>query len=149
LAGGTIVGRLLLSVDPSVPLEAASKRYVDNRAPLGGPYLPLAGGSMQGGLTLAGDPLMPLHAVPLRYLQANYAPVGVYVLKNGDTMTGPLTLPADPLADMQAATKQYVDHKSGAGLSEAPMTGLTYGRQSAAWNQVIAANNDIVDGGNF
>jgi hypothetical protein len=37
----------------------------------------------------------------------------------------------------------------GGGLSEAPVDGHAYGRQSAAWKQVIAATNDIVDGGNF
>jgi len=37
-----------LGRDPGAPMEAATKQYVDNRAPLGGPYLPLAGGSVTG-----------------------------------------------------------------------------------------------------
>lgn len=37
----------------------------------------------------------------------------------------------------------------GGGLSDAPVDGHAYGRQSAAWNRVIAATNDVVDGGNF
>jgi hypothetical protein len=37
----------------------------------------------------------------------------------------------------------------GGGIPEAPLDGITYGRQSAAWTHVLMANNDIVDGGNF
>lgn len=38
---------------------------------------------------------------------------------------------------------------SGGGIPEAPTDGPAYGRQMAAWARVIAANNDVVDGGNF
>jgi hypothetical protein len=38
---------------------------------------------------------------------------------------------------------------SGGGIEEAPLDGLAYGRQSAAWTHVLMAANDIVDGGNF
>ena len=37
----------------------------------------------------------------------------------------------------------------GGGITDAPLGGLTYGRQSAAWVQAIAANNDVLDGGSF
>jgi hypothetical protein len=37
----------------------------------------------------------------------------------------------------------------GGGIAEAPLDGLAYGRQSAAWTHVLMATNDIVDGGNF
>ena len=37
----------------------------------------------------------------------------------------------------------------GASFPEAPTDGLTYGRKLSGWNQVIAATNDVVDGGNF
>lgn len=33
--------------------------------------------------------------------------------------------------------------------NDAPADGRAYGRQSAAWAQVIAATGDVVDGGNF
>ena len=35
-----------LSTDPSSPLDAVTKQYVDNKQPLGGPYLPLTGGTI-------------------------------------------------------------------------------------------------------
>lgn len=37
----------------------------------------------------------------------------------------------------------------GGDFPEAPLDGKTYGRQMASWTQAIAANNDVVDGGNF
>jgi len=37
----------------------------------------------------------------------------------------------------------------GGGIPEAPQDGFGYGRQNAAWTQVIMANNDVIDGGNF
>lgn len=37
----------------------------------------------------------------------------------------------------------------GGGIPEAPLTGLTYGRQSAGWTQVLMASGDVIDGGNF
>lgn len=39
---------------------------------------------------------------------------------------------------------------SGSGyVLEAPLDGIAYGRQSAAWVHVLMATADIVDGGNF
>jgi hypothetical protein len=37
----------------------------------------------------------------------------------------------------------------GSGFPDGPLDGLTYGRKMAAWERVIAASNDVVDGGNF
>jgi hypothetical protein len=37
----------------------------------------------------------------------------------------------------------------GGGIPEAPLDGVAYGRQSAAWTHVLMATNDIVDGGNY
>jgi hypothetical protein len=55
LAGGvTMTGLLVLSADPAAPLGAASKQYVDNHQPLGGPYLPLAGGVITGNIGFHG-----------------------------------------------------------------------------------------------
>ncbi len=34
-------------------------------------------------------------------------------------------------------------------VPEAPSTGLTYGRQSLGWTQVLMVTGDVVDGGNF
>jgi hypothetical protein len=38
---------------------------------------------------------------------------------------------------------------AGGTVGEAPLDGITYGRQSAAWTHVLMATGDIVDGGNF
>lgn len=74
----------------------------------------------------------------------------------GGYMTGAITLPDNPLNAYEAATKLYVDThigsgggSGGGGIPEAPLDGNTYGRQYANWNRVIAASNDVVDGGNF
>lgn len=48
LAGGTMMGSLILKADPGALLEAATKQYVDTKAGL---YLPLAGGVLTGSLT--------------------------------------------------------------------------------------------------
>lgn len=90
---------------------------------------------------------------------------------------GRMTMAHDPASPPEVATKSYVDAKWGSGggggggtagppgpegppgppgpqgpsgvPDEAPLDGVAYGRQSAVWAQVIAANNDVVDGGNF
>lgn len=51
LAGATMTGALLLSGDPTVDPQAATKHYVDNKVPPGGPFLPLSGGTLTGNLT--------------------------------------------------------------------------------------------------
>ena len=265
LTGGLVSGPLTLGVEPVNPSDVATKRYVDGKAPVGGPFLALAGGAMTGLLTLAIDPSNPLDAVTKRYVDDNFAPGGGgggssnFVLKTGDVMTGPLTITSatnpkltiigtgaewpgviwamqpgtaalfeshrvvggvqltrwsvefggtqlesgnnvgtdflinrfndagsvvfpsplaikrgtgaitiattlllggNPTQALEAVPKQWVEANfapiggtggggGGAGFAEAPLDGRTYGRQSAAWNQVIAATNDTVDGGNF
>jgi len=56
-------------------------------------------------------------------------------------MTGTTTLSADPAANLQAATKQYVDNKFSGLISipDAPSDGSTYGRNNAAWTNVLDA----------
>lgn len=48
LTGGTLTGPLILSGDPSAPLGASTKQYVDTKT---GQYLPLSGGTLSGGIT--------------------------------------------------------------------------------------------------
>jgi len=67
----------------------------------------------------------------------------------GISVASSLYLKGNPVANLEAVPKQYVDGKVGAGLPDGPMDGLSYGRQLGDWNQVIAAHNDVVDGGNF
>jgi hypothetical protein len=107
LAGGTLTGPLTLAGNPSAPLQAATKSYVDNGVAI---TLPLSGGTLSGNLTLAADPTVPLQAATKRYVDNNALPVG------GGTLSGPLTLAANPVTTLQAATKQYVDNQVSSAL---------------------------------
>jgi hypothetical protein len=42
-----------------------------------------------------------------------------------------------------------ISAQGGSFDGDAPADGVTYGRLNLAWNQVIAADNDLFDGGNF
>ena len=52
LRGGTMNGMLTLFSNPSGNMDAATKSYVDNAAPLGGPYLPQSGGTVTGPMSV-------------------------------------------------------------------------------------------------
>ena len=113
------------------------------------PVLSLSGGELTGALTLSGDPTAALQASTKQYVDDAMAAAGVgtFLPLSGGTMLGSLTLAADPTASMQAVTRQYLEaHSTG---SDAPNDGRAYGRKSAAWAMVIAASDDVVDGGNF
>ena len=102
-AGDTMTGPLVLSGDPTQPMEAATKQYVDQHGGgASGDFLPLSGGTMTGPITLAADPTTAMQAATKQYAD-KMLPLA------GGTMTGALTLPADPTSEMQAATKKYVD----------------------------------------
>ena len=136
--GGSLVGPLNLAANPSGPLQAATKQYVDlkiNRAgdTLTGPLqltadptmslqaatknyvdansgVPKAGFTMSGPIVLAGDPTTALNPATKSYTDAR-------ILRSGDNMTGPLGLAANPVSATQAATKSYVDTQVATGLS--------------------------------
>jgi hypothetical protein len=84
-SGGTLSGNLYLNGDPTVPLQAADKHYVDNSATTG---LPLAGGSLTGPLMLSGDPAMPLQASDKNYVDTQ---VSTALPITGGVVTGALT----------------------------------------------------------
>jgi hypothetical protein len=142
LVGGTMTGPLILNANPAVALGAAPKQYVDSSV---ANYVPLAGGTMTGLLVLSANPAVALGAATKQYVDsavttingtfANYLPLA------GGTMTGFITLSADPTANLQAATKQYVDNKTAGyiGIPDAPSDGSTYGRNNAAWTNVLDA----------
>lgn len=72
LSGGIMTGSLILAWDPTVPLEAATKGYVDGTvqsATLG--FLHLSGGTMVGPLILASDPTGAMQAATKEYVDAN------------------------------------------------------------------------------
>lgn len=94
-AGGIMTGPVVLSADPTVPLHAATKQYVDL-------HLPLTGGTLSGALVLAGPPTVALHAATKAY-------VDLHLPKTGGILTGALTLAGAPINSLHAATKAYVD----------------------------------------
>lgn len=53
LSGGTLTGMLTLAAPPTLPLQAASKSYVDALGT--GPFLPLVGGTLSGNLALSNN----------------------------------------------------------------------------------------------
>ena len=139
-AGGTLTGALTLTADPSTPLQAATKQYVDTHIlrsgdTLTGPLtlasdptaplqaatrsyvdgrlttaLPITGGTLSGSLNLASDPISPLQAATKRYVDTTALSI------NGGVLTGPLSLVGNPATALQAATKQYVDSGLGSSL---------------------------------
>ena len=116
-----------LSKDPSTPLEAATKQYVDSRETAIRAYvdtqdavfddmfdskLDLAGGTMTGEIILDSDyPANPRAAVNANYVQEELNAINVDGKLDlaGGTMTGALILSGAPTQDLQAATKSYVD----------------------------------------
>ena len=141
IAGGTMTGALALSRNPSSPMQAATKQYVDSATSLS---LPIAGGTMGGSLTLSGDPQTSLQAATKQYVDASTA--GALPLSGG-SLTGALTLAGDPQAPLQATTKHYVDSGLAAALpvSGGAMTGpLSLAADPAGPTQ--AATKQYVDG---
>jgi hypothetical protein len=139
LAGGTMTGPLIQAADPVNNLGTATKQYVDNKAAL---YLPLTGGTLTGLLTLSGAPTTNLQAATKLYVDNSIAgvPLANYLPLAGGTLTGALMLAADPTVALGAATKEYVDAKTtGFTIPDAPSDGNTYGRNNAAWSNVIDA----------
>jgi hypothetical protein len=67
LGGGTMLGNLILNADPTDPLGAVTKEYVDNN------FLSLSGGTMTGDLILDGDPTNPLGAATMEYVDNSIA----------------------------------------------------------------------------
>lgn len=138
IGGGTMTGPIVLSGDPTAPLQPATQQYVLNQV---GAYLKLSGGSMSGALTLQADPVGPLMASTKQYTDTK-------VPLAGGTMTGFLTLNADPQTALEAATKQYVDAHipTGGGIADAPSDSTTYGRSNAAWVNVLPLAGGVLTG---
>ena len=121
--GGYVTGPLYLYDNPTFPLEAATKGYVDSHVQEGGPFLPVSGGQMLGSLSLVGDPILGLDAASKSYvdsLVAATAAGGVTVMEytlrtqiaSGDPGKGNLQFNASNQSD---ATQLYIDQVSNAG----------------------------------
>jgi hypothetical protein len=121
LAGGTLTGALTLPGNPSQPLHAATKGYVDFMdaaiLQVANEKLPLSGGTLTGFLTLSASPTALLHAATKGYVDTGLTSLNSSLLADiatklplsGGTLTGLLTLSASPTALLHAATKGYVD----------------------------------------
>lgn len=137
-SGGSMTGALTLATDPVVPLQAATKEYVDGQVATS---LPKSGGTLSGALVLSSDPNTTLQAATKNYVDTQLATAlpksggtlsgalvlagdpttslqastksyaDARVLRSGDSLTGPLVLAADPTSALQAATKGYVDNQ--------------------------------------
>jgi len=132
-AGDTMTGALILSGDPLVDLQAATKQYVDNAFDPA-QFVDVAGDTMTGELVLFGNPTQALGAAPRQYVDqaeadaiasATATAAAESVSLSGDTMTGPLVLSGAPTIGNGAATKDYVDTGDDARVAVAgdTMTG--------------------------
>ena len=121
--GGTLTGALTLAADPTLSMQAATKRYVDVQAATA---LPLSGRALTGPLTLPTNPAAALHAAPKQYVDSQVAsalPVA------GGTLTGALTLAGDPTSSLHAATKRYVDAAGGGSAGVINVRSAPYNAQ--------------------
>lgn len=94
-AGDTMTGPLVLSGDPTQPMEAATKQYVDQHGGgASGDFLPLSGGTMTGPITLAADPSTAMQAATKQYVDnavAGGASGGSVTELNGSTISSDWT----------------------------------------------------------
>jgi len=107
--GDTLSGALYLAGNPSAPLQAATKQYIDNQFATA---ITTAGATFTGPVVLSGDPIAATQAATKQYADSR-------VLRTGDTLTGSLFLASDPVAATQAATKNYVDGQMVTSLPRA------------------------------
>jgi hypothetical protein len=127
--GGVMTGFLTLYEDPTQPLGAATKQYVDAVRALMPGYLPLTGGTLAGQLITAPIPGGGANVSLGIGSNANgfWSSATALILQAGGVtntafgaainvmsvpleMTAALTLQADPVTPTQAATKRYVDN---------------------------------------
>lgn len=133
ISGDTMTGSLILNADPTLPLGAATKAFVES----GDSALQTAinakvnreGDTMLGDLVLNQDPTLSLGASTKQYvdseIDAQQLLINEKVNRTGDTMTGDLILNAPPSVSLGAATKGYVDSglNSKLDLSGGTLTG--------------------------
>jgi hypothetical protein len=169
LAGGTMIGPLILAGDGTGALQPVTRQQLNTKLNLSGGTLtgaltlpgaptgandaatkayadtkvPLAGGTMTGLLTLSGAPTAANHATTKTYVDTS---VATKLNLSGGTLTGDLTLRGPPSTANMAATKGYVDAGVNAALPLAggTMTGDLILRGSPT-SANMAANKAYVD----
>jgi hypothetical protein len=134
-SGATMTGPLVLAADPTAPLQAATKQYVDNAVASGGGTGSLTATAINTALgytaqsaanvsaaiaaemtatpsyttvTLTGAITSSTQAATKAYVDAAIAGVSASTFTGG-TLTQTLILAANPTTNLGAATKQYVD----------------------------------------
>jgi hypothetical protein len=158
-----------LAHDPVLPMQAATKEYVDSRfhgggGGGGGGDQPANGALIGIGATPPSDPTAGTFWFDTEaaqtyiwyndYTSAQWVPVIAtpYLSTNGGEMNGILLLAGDPVSPLEAATKEYVDNAvqgGGSNIGDAPSNSLSYGRMNNSWIRVLAITGDVMDGGNF
>jgi len=129
-AGDTMEGPLFLARDPQTPLEAATRRWVEDQISALNTALRAFVDGEVAAITAAYSAMIAL--VDERKIN-----------RSGDTMTGPLILARQPVLSMEATTKYYVDTTGGGGgpgggdVQEAPYDDTLYGRMNASWVRII------------
>jgi len=88
LSGDTMTGFLTLNANPTAPLHAATKQWVESETLSA--FVELTGDTMTGFLTLNANPTNPLHAVTKQYVDGNASDLVGFVLPfaNSSVPTG-------------------------------------------------------------
>ena len=125
LAGGTMTGNLILDVDPTNPLGASTKQYVDNKASL---KVNKAGDTMTGPLIMAANPTVALEAATKGYIDTNLgshaADTSLHITAAQNTFLDGLTIvfaEANRLAGVTSNVQAQIDSKLN--LSGGTLTG--------------------------
>jgi Periplasmic copper-binding protein (NosD) len=84
-SGGSLSGPLFLNGDPSQPLQATDKHYVDSQVATA---LPLSGGTMTGVLNVNGDPTQDMQAASKHYVDAAAANAWPGMVLRADQFAG-------------------------------------------------------------
>ena len=149
-AGDTMTGILTLSGDPSNPLEAATKQYVDAQITANDEIGELTDVDVTGA---ANTNVLAYNAGTWEVYDIQADLTGKVDIA-GDTMTGALTLSGDPTNTNHAANKNYVDGhafiftSTGADPGGTPKNGdiwidtvapKVYIRAASVWRQVWPA----------
>jgi hypothetical protein len=86
-----MTGEFTLALDPTKPLDAVTKQYVDAKYVASiAQYLPLVGGTMQGPLILAHDPSAVLEAATKQYVDSHTPPNGASLVIGDTAPTTPV-----------------------------------------------------------
>jgi hypothetical protein len=161
LAGGTMTGGLTLPNDPSTPLGAATKQYVDAHAVADAPSdgnlygrlsgawqaaVPIAGGTMTGALVLSGDPSAASQAATKNYVDTHATPGNAVVSATPPTLPIPGQLWWDTVSGQMFlsytdvnSTQWVVANSQPTGIPDAPNDANTYARHAAAWVPAVSA----------